>query len=428
MSAPKPPRFSVDHSVTLRRLVLEIYGDVLKRKQTLEDTCAQHPSFARYSPQDRGFVMLRLKTLFRYRGAFMAMIREFSPKTTDHETILHLALVEALCLDTPVYAISQWAKGASKPYARGYVHALIQRAVRLGEGWRDLYLRASTLMPAWLYDRLQNEYDEAALDAMAQVCLRMPPLDITLAGPDGVGEGGDPFLVPWSYRYSEPPAVATIPGYDQGLWWVQDVAASFPVMALGDVAGKTVLDMGAAPGGKTMQLASRGAAVTALDYAPDRMKMLKENLARTGLTAEVVCADALTWNLPQLFDAVLLDAPCSATGTLRRHPELPWIRDGSQIGALQAGQGALLHRALDAVKPGGNVVYAVCSLLREEGPDVIQAFLAARPDCLLQPITNQDTMIPDFALKDGYLQTHPRQAADAGGMDGFFAACLLKTS
>jgi 16S rRNA (cytosine967-C5)-methyltransferase len=199
-------------------------------------------------------------------------------------------------------------------------------------------------------------------------------------------------------------------------------------MALGDVTGKTVLDMGAAPGGKTMQLASRGAAVTSLDYAPDRMKLLKENLGRTGLTAEVVCADALTWNPPQLFDAVLLDAPCSATGTLRRHPELPWIRDGSQMGALQAGQGVLLHRALDAVKPGGNVVYAVCSLLREEGPDVIQAFLAARRDCLLQPITNQDSMIPDFALKDGYLQTHPHQAADAGGMDGFFAACLLKTS
>jgi 16S rRNA (cytosine967-C5)-methyltransferase len=199
-------------------------------------------------------------------------------------------------------------------------------------------------------------------------------------------------------------------------------------MALGDVRGKSVLDIGAAPGGKTMQLASRGAHVTALDYAPDRLRVLRENLARTGFAADVMAADALTWSPPALFDAVLVDAPCSATGTLRRHPELPWIRDDGQIGSLRVTQEALLHRALNAVKPEGRVVYAVCSLLKEEGPDVIQAVLGARSDCLLQPITNQDSMIPDFALKDGYLQTNPSHAAEDGGIDGFFAACLVKTS
>ncbi len=414
--------------MALRRLVLEIYGDILKRRQMLEETCARHPSFARYDAADRGFVMVRLKTLFRYRGAFMAMLHDFSPKKTDHEAVLHLALAEVLCLGTPVYAVAQWAKSVSKPYAQKYVHALIQRAVRLGEGWREAYLKSETLMPPWLYQRLQQGYAPEDLNRMAQVCLDMPPLDITLAGTGGAGQGGSSFLVPWSYRYSDSPVVVSLPGYDQGLWWVQDVAASFPVMALGDVRGKAVLDMGAAPGGKTMQLASRGAHVTALDYAPDRIKVLKENLARTGLIADAVAADALTWSSPRLFDAVLLDAPCSATGTLRRHPELPWIRDDGHLGALRSTQEALLHRALNVVKSGGKVVYAVCSLLKEEGSDVVQSVLAARADCLLQPITNQDTMIPDFALKDGYLQANPSHAAEDGGMDGFFAACFVKTS
>ncbi len=428
MPAPKQSQFSKDHSIALRRLVLNMYSDTLTRKQMLEETCTRHPIFARYDPADRGFVMLRLKTLFRYRGAFMAMLRDFSPKKTDHEAVLHLALSEILCLGTPLYAAAQWAKSVSKPYAQSYVHALIQRAVRLGEGWRALYLKPEILMPSWLYQRLQQGYAPEDLNAMAEVCLAIPPLDITLAGAGGAGQGGRPFLVPWSYRYPDPPAVTSLPGYDQGLWWVQDVAASFPVMALGDVRGKAVLDMGAAPGGKTMQLASRGAHVTALDYAPDRLKVLRDNLARTGFTADVIAADALAWSPPVLFDAVLVDAPCSATGTLRRHPELPWIRDDCQIGALRVTQEALLHRALNAVKPEGRVVYAVCSLLKEEGPDVIQAVLAARSDCLLQPITNQYTMIPDFALKDGYLQTNPSHAAEDGGMDGFFAACFVKTS
>lgn len=428
MSAPKPPRFSKDHSVTLRQLVLELYGDVLKRKQTLEDTCARHPTFKRYDPSDRGFVMLRMKTLFRYRGAFMAMLRDFSPKKIEHEDVLHLALTEILCLGTPVYAAAQWAKSVTKPYAQSYVHALIQRAVRLGPDWRDLYAVPERIMPSWLYQRLQQQYAQEILCAMTRVGLQTPPLDITFAGQGGVGEEGHLALVPWSYRYAEPPVVTAMTGYDQGLWWVQDVAASFPVMALGDVQGKAVLDMGAAPGGKTMQLASRGAKVTALDYALDRIKILKDNLARTGLPVEVVVADARTWSPTALFDAVLLDAPCSATGTLRRHPELPWIRDDGHLGALRVTQEALLHRALNAVSVGGRVVYAVCSLLKEEGEDVVQAVLRARSDCLLRPITNQDTMIPDFALKDGYLQTNPSDWAEAGGMDGFFSACLVKTS
>jgi 16S rRNA (cytosine967-C5)-methyltransferase len=419
--------------MALRRLVLDIYSDILKRRQMLEETCARHPSFARYDAADRGFVMVRLKTLFRYRGAFMAMLRDFSPKKTEHEAVLHLALAEVLCLGTPVYAVAQWAKSVSKLYAQKYVHALIQRAVRLGEGWCALYLKPENLISPWLYQRLQQGYDSDTLNTMTKVHLTIPPLDITLRnsgflGDDRAGQGGHSFLVPWSNRYSDSPVVSSLPGYDQGLWWVQDVAASFPVMALGDVRGQTVLDMGAAPGGKTMQLASRGAYVTALDYAPDRMRVLKENLARTGLIADVVAADALTWASPRLFDAVLLDAPCSATGTLRRHPELPWIRDDGYLGALQATQEALLHRALNVVKLGGKVVYAVCSLLKEEGSDVVQSVLVARADCLLQPITNQDTMIPDFALKDGYLQTNPSHAAEDGGMDGFFAACFVKTS
>lgn len=428
MTHSKPSPFSKDHSKALRRLVLDLYREVLTRKQTLEDTCARHLTFARHEPVDRGFVMLRLKTLFRYRGAFGAMIRDFSPKKTEYEDVLHLALTEILCLRTPVYAAAQWAKSVTKPYAQSYVHALIQRAVRLGLNWRDVYAAPERIMPSWLYQRLHEQYAPDILRAMIHVGLQTPPLDITLSGQGAAGEGGYPFLVPWSYRYAESPSVTALSGYDQGLWWVQDVAASFPVMGLGDVRGKTVLDMGAAPGGKTMQLASRGAHVTALDYAPERIKILKDNLARTGLPAEVVVADALTWSPPALFDAVLLDAPCSATGTLRRHPELPWIRDGKHIRALRVTQEALLHRALNTVSVGGRVVYAVCSLLKEEGEDVVQAVLGARSDCLLRPMTNQDTMIPDFALKDGYLHTNPSHWAEAGGMDGFFAACLVKTS
>jgi 16S rRNA (cytosine967-C5)-methyltransferase len=219
--------------------------------------------------------------------------------------------------------------------------------------------------------------------------------------------------------------VSTLPGYAEGHWWVQDAAAALAVPMLGDVRGLRVLDLCAAPGGKTLQLAAGGADVTALDISGPRMARVAENLARTGLAAQLVTADALHWEPDALFDAVLLDAPCSATGTIRRHPDLPFIKDGSEIPGLVTLQAHLLDRALTFLKPGGRLVYVTCSLLPDEGEAQLTAALQRHPDLrVIHPVLSG---VPaGWTSPEGGLRLRPDYWADQGGMDGFFMACLTR--
>jgi 16S rRNA (cytosine967-C5)-methyltransferase len=226
-------------------------------------------------------------------------------------------------------------------------------------------------------------------------------------------------------------AVTALPGFAEGAWWVQDAAAALPAKLLGDISGRRVADLCAAPGGKTAQLAAARALVTAVDRAPARLGRLKANLGRLSLAAELVCADAGEWTAEQNFDAVLLDAPCSSTGTIRRHPDVPWLKTAGDIAQLAAVQRLLLARAVALVKPGGTLVYCTCSLEPEENESIVAELLAREPGMRRAPIAGAEVFgHGEFITKDGDLRTLPCHFPDAdsrfSGLDGFYAARLVK--
>jgi 16S rRNA (cytosine967-C5)-methyltransferase len=228
-------------------------------------------------------------------------------------------------------------------------------------------------------------------------------------------------------RLDDPGPVRDLPGYADGAWWVQDRAAALPSAMLGGVAGQEVLDLCAAPGGKTAQLCAAGARVTALDRSGKRLAVLTENLGRLGLAAESVVADATQWTPEGAFDGILLDAPCSATGTIRRHPDLPHLKGPGDVSKLAGLQDTLLGRAADWLRPGGRLVFATCSLQPEEGPERIAAFLADRDDFELVPAPIGESGITgEMVTPEGWLRCLPSMEAETGGMDGFFAACLRR--
>jgi 16S rRNA (cytosine967-C5)-methyltransferase len=277
-------------------------------------------------------------------------------------------------------------------------------------------------MPRWLRQPLVHAYGRDAVTAMETIHAQTPPIDLTINGsaaPEGMR------LPTGSLRLTEVGQLSALAGYATGDWWVQDAAASLAVPLLQVQKGHRVLDICAAPGGKTMQLAALGADVTALDISGPRMARVAENLARTALRAELITTDALHYTPEEPFDAVLLDAPCSATGTIRRHPELPYLKDGSEIAGLAALQSQLLDRALGMVKSGGNLVFCTCSLLPAEGEDQLAAALIRHPDLRVIPpqITGIDT---NWITEQGALRLRPDYWAEQGGMDGFFMVCLQK--
>ena len=278
-------------------------------------------------------------------------------------------------------------------------------------------------LPGWLRQALVARYGKVAVGKMEEVQSRTPVVDLTLRrGTAADSLSGGETLPTGSLRVAAGGQISALPGFAEGAFWVQDAAAALAVRMLGDVTGLSVLDLCAAPGGKTLQLADGGAEVTALDISGPRLVRLQENLARMSLRAKIVTADALQWAPPAPYDAILLDAPCSATGTIRRHPDLPFLRQPSDIAGLVELQARLLDRALGWLKPGGRLVYCTCSLLQDEGEGQIAAALLRHPDLvMLRPeIAGID---PAWMGARG-LRLRPDYWAETGGMDGFFMACL----
>ena len=263
-----------------------------------------------------------------------------------------------------------------------------------------------------------------------------PPLDFTVKRPAESAQWAEALharrlpggtLRRAAHDPERPQRLDEAPGFAEGAWWVQDFAASLPVKLLGDVSGKRVLDLCAAPGGKTMQLAASGATVTALDRSQDRLQRVKQNLDRLGLIAECEAADAALWDAASDFDIVLLDAPCSSTGTLRRHPDVAWLKDPRDVQKLAAAQDRLIEAALRLTRPGGTLLYCVCSLQSEEGPERIAATLARHEALKRAPLTEAEVFgLPELLTPEGDLRTLPCHLADQGGMDGFYAARLVK--
>ena len=342
------------------------------------------------------------------------------------QALLVLAVAEMLAEGAPAHAVVSDAVALARGLpgggrVSGMVNAVLRRAAEGRAAWDAA---APPRMPGWLRGRVSGAFGGARTAAIEAAQEAGAPLDLTAAR-DAAGWAdrlGGTLLPTGSVRLPGG-HVSQMAGHAEGAWWVQDAAAALPARMVGARPGERVLDLCAAPGGKAMQLAAAGARVTALDASEVRTQRLRENLARTGLPAEVVVADALDWEA-EPFDAVLLDAPCSATGTIRRHPELPLIRGKEALAELAAIQDALIDRAVALTRPGGRLVYAVCSLLPEEGANRIASAMERHPGLVVEPATLAGTE-PGW-WRDGALRTAPDLWADRGGMDGFFAVSLRR--
>nr|WP_235890383.1 RsmB/NOP family class I SAM-dependent RNA methyltransferase [Sandaracinobacter neustonicus] len=368
-------------------------------------------------PSDRGLARALTGGVLRNLPGLDSLIDGATrlPLPTDARArmVLRVALAGLLLLETPPHAAIATALPLLEGGPRRLVHGVLSTLIR-----ERAKLPPPSLPGKWAA-RWTDSWgaDEAA--AAAERLGEIPPTDLCLrdatATADWCARLGGSSLMPGHVRLEGSQQVEALPGFADGAWWVQDIAASLPARLLGDVAGLRVLDMCAAPGGKTMQLAAAGAEVTALDISGPRLKRLKANLQRTGLTAAVVEADAKQWEPDAPFDAILLDAPCSATGTFRRHPDLLYLKDDLDLGALTALQQALLARAATWLKPGGRLVYAVCSLEPAEGE-------GETPPAGLLPDPVGPGELPAGLLPEsgGAVRTRPSVWGAKGGADGFF--------
>lgn len=308
---------------------------------------------------------------------------------------------------------------------KGLINAVLRKmADEAPAKWNDLRQPG---LPHWLRGPLVEAWGKGAVAAMERAHFEGAPLDLTVKSDAEAWAArlGGTVLPTGSVRLRDAGQVSALPGYDSGAWWVQDAAAALPVQVLDPQPGERVLDLCAAPGGKTMQLAARGAQVTALDISERRMARVAENLARTGLMAECVVGDALEH--AGVYDAVLLDAPCSATGTIRRHPDLPHAKDGSDFGALIELQAAMVDHALGLLAPGGRLVFCTCSLLPDEGECQVEEVLLRHPGLTAdRSAFDRPGIAPEWITEEAGLRLRPDYWPDLGGMDGFYVACLRK--
>lgn len=382
-------------------------------------------------PAERARARRLALTTLRHRGraeAVLAPLLHRRPRPAVLEA-LQLAVTEMLALGEAPHGVvnatvSALRHGPQKnAAAAGMANAVLRKAAQAQAAWDAA---PPLRLPDWLRKPVGQTWGEAAARAIEAAHEAGAPLDLTpRPGAPTLPEAEA--LPTGSLRLTGPAHVSALPGYAEGAWWVQDAAAALPARLLDPQPGEHIADLCAAPGGKTLQLAAAGARVTAIDIAPARMRRLTENLARCHLVAETVTADALEWRPPAPLDAMLLDAPCSATGTIRRHPDLPLLRDGSGIDALTALQARLLDHALSLLRPGGRLVYATCSLLPAEGEEQLAAVLARHPGVTPVPADAARLGIPpDWLTREGAIRTRPDFWPDRGGIDGFFIACLRR--
>ena len=410
-----------------RAAALDLLGAALSGRAGLDEGLA-HPALGRLEPRDRAFARALVMATLRHLGPIDAALqgRLKKPPPDDIVHLLRLGVAQAFLLQTPAHAAvatSVALTGRRKGGAafKGLVNAVLRGLLREPPDLADPDL----LAPAWLYARWRAAYGAGEARAIAATIAQEPPTDLSLrqAGEAErwAAELEADVLAGGSLRTSRRGDVAAWPGFAEGAWWVQDASAAVPARLLTLQAGETAIDLCAAPGGKTLQLAAAGARVTAVDRSPERLKRLAENLRRTGLSAEVVAADATAWPDARPVDAVLLDAPCSATGTFRRHPDVLWAARPGDIANLAALQAKLLDAAAARVKLGGRLVYCVCSLEPEEGEAQAAAFLARSPEFALAPIASGEGGAPEASRRvDGTLRILPHHRP--GGTDGFFIA------
>ncbi len=390
------------------------------------DEALSAPRYLGLSAQDRGFaravVMAALRRLGPIDRILDGKLKREPPARVRQ--LLRLGLAQAFWLDTPAFAAVDTTVALTPQALRGLVNAVLRGALRDGQPPDD----PAALAPPWLLSRWRAAYGEADAQAMAAQIAEEPATDLTRrhdADGDLTALLEGETLPGGTIRLRRRGDVAEWPGYSDGRWWVQDAAAALPARLTSSLAGATALDMCAAPGGKTFQLAAAGAKVTALDKSAGRLRRLANGLTRLNLSAEMIAADAARWSDGRAFDVVLLDAPCSSTGAFRRHPDVLWNAKPGDLAPLAAVQARLLQSAAGRVKPGGRLIYSVCSLEPEEGEAQIRDFLARHADFTLDPVQPGEGGAPAPSLAaEGWLRVLPHHIE--GGIDGFFVARLIR--
>jgi len=429
-----------DPALTARLVAFDVITDVLHKRLPLDGSFDSMAQRRKLAGKDRAYAEFIVRTVLKRRGQIDAlmshcMTSRLPRKAMPVMDVLRVGIAQLLFSVTAQHAAVSTTVDLCRaigqdPFAK-LVNAIMRRLQREGEALLAEQDAVILNTPEWLWNSWHKAYGGAAARAIAEAHAETPPTDLsvkadletwaeTLSGSTILGG---------SIRLADAENIRNLAGYDEGAWWVQDAAAHLPITLLGDIAGKRVFDLCAAPGGKTMALAAMGAHVTAVDISERRLERLKENLTRVGLSADVLIQDVRKWAPDELADIVVLDAPCSSTGTARRHPDILYSKSPEDIAKLTIVQNELLDAAAELVKPGGILMYITCSLQPEEGQDRVGAFLVRNNEFASQPITPEDLPeIPEAIDRQKNLRTLPSMLADRGGIDGFYAARLVKTA
>ncbi|WP_163848417.1 RsmB/NOP family class I SAM-dependent RNA methyltransferase [Pseudooceanicola aestuarii] len=428
---PRAPRI-----LSAREGALRLLAGVLGEEARVLTDQREAPWMRAMTPEDRARALRLAAGVLRFLPNCDAVLSPFlrHPPDLPIRNVLRLGTFE-LCTGAAAHGVvnesvrlaERQPRGA---HAKGMVNAVLRRVSEQGPArWPNL---SAPALPDWLRLPLAEAWGEARVTAFEAAHAAGAPLDLTAATADPAALAdlatrlGASLLPTGSLRLAEGGQVSALPGFETGEWWVQDAAAAIAARALAPRSGEAVLDLCAAPGGKTLQLAAAGTQVTAVDVSDRRLNRLRDNLRRTGLDAQVIAGDAL--DQEGQFDAVLLDAPCSATGTIRRHPDLPHARDGAEIGDLIALQARMLAHAMTLVKPGGRLVYCTCSLIPDEGECQVEEALGAHPGWRADPraLTDLPGIDATWTTEEGGLRLTPDLWSEIGGMDGFYIACLRR--
>lgn len=427
-----------------REVALRLVIQVLDKKQAFDHVLEADDGFHALDSQNKAFVRMMVSTLLRRLGQIDDLITTAedrqSTKTPVLQNILRLGVVQVMFMAVPDHAAVdtsvRLAEGNGLGRQKGFVNAILRTIIRSGPAWLAKQDEVRLNTPEWLLKTWIADYGLGTAADIAKANLAEAPLDITIKNESDRNHYASVFkatsLLTGSIRKTTGGRVQDLEGFEEGHWWVQDAAAAIPAQLFGDVSEKVVVDLCAAPGGKSVQLASRGALVVALDRSAKRLKRVEENAQRLGFEdrIEVHVADASQWKPPQPIPYILLDAPCSATGTVRRHPDVLHLKREQDVARLADTQARILENAFDVLAVGGVLVYCTCSLQKDEGEHRIEAFLANHSNAQRVPIDGEEDLngYTESLTEEGDLRILPFHQAAIGGMDGFYIARLTKTA
>lgn len=429
-------------ALVARGIALDLLGEVLDRKNPLDSSLDNHPKFGKLEPRDRAFCRMMIATTLRRLGQIDDIITRAEdrpgPKNLKLQNILRLGTAQIMFMHVPDHAAVdtsvRLAENAGMDKQKGFVNALLRNVTKSGKEWISRQDEGRLNAPEWLLKLWIEDYGLRTAAEIAKANIAEAPLDITVKDEKDRTHWASVFkatqLTAGSLRLLKAGNITELQGFDEGAWWVQDASSAIAVNLFGDVKGKTVIDLCSAPGGKTMQLAARGAHVVAVDRSAQRLRRLEENLKRVQLQdrVEIIAADASVWRPPgPAPDLILLDAPCTATGTIRRHPDVAHLKTPRDLESLMNAQAAMIANAFDMLAPGGTLVYCTCSLQKAEGEAQMLRLFETREDAYKKPIRAEELGgFNEPVTEQGDLRILPFHHAALGGMDGFFVSRITK--